>query len=745
MPTILELGQKTKAKYPQYSDMSDLEVGQKIKSKYPIEYSDFKDPNAEQPGFLKGIARDIIKPIARVGTNVVNTGQLIAGQETTQPFSGGFLGEVKPVGMANGGGLSAENLKDAVGTGLQVASNIPITKAGAITYQGIKQGFKGGLKQGAKALLPLAKEGAFGGGTFMGGQALTENKSLGQVAGQTALGAGIGALAGPVIGGPLIGAGAATRGIKNKLFPNIEFLTSKIDDQIRKIFKDTTGDVGKVDEMAFKAKKGLELLNKESPSIKISDAGAPLGSKATKQFDIQKSTPSEFLSAIKEMDTKIAKSAKAAAENAKIQGIKVDTTPARRFLTDSIDNGLVPKSTAKRMLTQIEKIGDDVVEMHNWVEEVNKKYGKKYDRGTINDTQTGALADDIAGMFRKTLDSVVDRTGYAEAYGNNRELWRMVVSVAKKANKKAFFGDIATDAGLDAAISILTSNPAYMTRTVASSLFRGLLSRSRHLSGFKNLKGAAKTVGKLGTETKLPSTGVKPQANKLFLPAGKGTNPIPMGGELFIGGKVDPSGRPIMPKQGGVVSVPAEKNPVSVNPKTKKFQTSYSSSPKNKQGGFSKLKALLTGSALTASAIGATSIPSSTTTYTRPPEPVKTEIKSDKLQNALFQLESSGGTNRANADKGELKWLTGLTNVAIDELIRTKKIKKEDVKINNKEWVLKASEMYFRLMLERNPDLSPEEVYVDKYWTQWKKFDNPLELRKKKMEEFTNLIKKDII
>jgi hypothetical protein len=43
MPTITELGQKTKAKYPEYQDMSDIEVGNKVKAKYPTEYADFTD------------------------------------------------------------------------------------------------------------------------------------------------------------------------------------------------------------------------------------------------------------------------------------------------------------------------------------------------------------------------------------------------------------------------------------------------------------------------------------------------------------------------------------------------------------------------------------------------------------------------------------------------------------------------------------------------------------------------------
>jgi hypothetical protein len=44
MPTIVDLGQKIKAKYPgQYDDMNDADVGRRIKAKFPGSYDDFSD------------------------------------------------------------------------------------------------------------------------------------------------------------------------------------------------------------------------------------------------------------------------------------------------------------------------------------------------------------------------------------------------------------------------------------------------------------------------------------------------------------------------------------------------------------------------------------------------------------------------------------------------------------------------------------------------------------------------------
>jgi len=72
------------------------------------------------------------------------------------------------------------------------------------------------------------------------------------------------------------------------------------------------------------------------------------------------------------------------------------------------------------------------------------------------------------------------------------------------------------------------------------------------------------------------------QETRLLIGAPEGKTPIPLGGETFIGPKVGPDGKPIILKQGGANIIPAQKNPVSVNPSTGKFQTSYSSSNQSK-------------------------------------------------------------------------------------------------------------------------------------------------------------------
>lgn len=67
MPTISELGQKVKAKYPgQYDDLSDDDLGKKIKTKYPDDYKDFTDAAFAKP---KSVSERASSNLAVSGTD----------------------------------------------------------------------------------------------------------------------------------------------------------------------------------------------------------------------------------------------------------------------------------------------------------------------------------------------------------------------------------------------------------------------------------------------------------------------------------------------------------------------------------------------------------------------------------------------------------------------------------------------------------------------------------------------------
>lgn len=164
--------------------------------------------------------------------------------------------------------------------------------------------------------------------------------------------------------------------------------------------------------------------------------------------------------------------------------------------------------------------------------------------------------------------------------------------------------------------------------------------------------------------------------------------------------------------------------------------------PKTGSKGSASLGGLAAG-ALGLGAVGALMTPS-TMSYQRAPDELvaeeqRQEIPPQKLATALMSLESSGGKDKSSADPGEKKWLTGLTDVAIKELKRLGRLRK-DFNKNIEDHILEASVEYFKLMQEKHPDLTPAEVYTDKYWTQWKRLKDPQNIRQKKIDQFNELV-----
>lgn len=302
-----------------------------------------------------------------------------------------------------------------------------------------------------------------------------------------------------------------------------EYANPRVDKEIRSILSSTTDDLQTLEDRALKSKKALDLLVRESDTIEIPDKNAPIGSNLTKKFNTIKSDGNEFLSALKEMEKRIATIARNAAEDASSNGNTLPLNDVQDAIRVAIDEEIVPRGVVKKIANELKLTGGDPVKIHDWVQSINQKYGPKYNKGTIGSNTTSEFAHDVAQILRESLETVVDRKGYAEAFGNNRELWRMVLAIAKKANKNIDFGDISTDAGLDGAISLLTGNPAYMGRTVASGAFKVILRKFMNNSGLRSLRSAAKDIKNAPTDARLPFGVAKPKINKQkLLPEGRG-------------------------------------------------------------------------------------------------------------------------------------------------------------------------------------------------------------------------------
>jgi hypothetical protein len=166
---------------------------------------------SNEDGFFEGAAKGIVRPFARVATNLKKMGDVNdPNYDPNAPVNFPWLGEVKPIGQS---GDFVRDVKDAAGVGAEVAS---ILIGGGGTKEVVKQGVKWLVKQGVKI---GAKEGAVAGAAQMGGQALGEDKSMGEVLGDTVLGAAGGSAGGALGGGVFAGAGSVIRKAFGRVHP----------------------------------------------------------------------------------------------------------------------------------------------------------------------------------------------------------------------------------------------------------------------------------------------------------------------------------------------------------------------------------------------------------------------------------------------------------------------------------------------------------------------------------------------
>lgn len=215
-----------------------------------------EQPKKEQ-GFLKSIASSIIKPFARAGTNLINSAEIALGKKETQPFSGNFLGEVKPIGDTGRGFVA--DVKDSIGTGAEIASNI-IGPSGGVSV--VKQGLKGLVKQGLKE---GTKFGAITGGSYSLGESLQNaGNSASDVAYDTLFGTALGGLAGGVLGAstPIIARGASNV----RKFANVGELENKLASGYKRILNPTARQA-KVD--ARFGNDSFNFLAKELPDLPL--------------------------------------------------------------------------------------------------------------------------------------------------------------------------------------------------------------------------------------------------------------------------------------------------------------------------------------------------------------------------------------------------------------------------------------------------------------------------------------------
>lgn len=189
---------------------------QKVMGNFQNEIGKIKQNQPQQPqgdGFFTSLAKNILNPFARAGVTAYNVGSsAIKGLEGDQQGAQAeldksrdlpFLGKTAPVVTGTPTQPISQDIKNIVGTGLEIGSNF-VGGEGAVGVG--EQSLKGLIGNGVKEGLLT---GVTAGGAQGAGSALSQGESLGQAGIEGLKGAAIGGLLGAPLGaaGGILGKG----------------------------------------------------------------------------------------------------------------------------------------------------------------------------------------------------------------------------------------------------------------------------------------------------------------------------------------------------------------------------------------------------------------------------------------------------------------------------------------------------------------------------------------------------------
>lgn len=290
-----------------------------------------------------------------------------------------------------------EAIKDAAGTGAELASYIPTV--GAITTTG-----KGILARTLPKLTKLAKEGAAAGALQGGGSALQENKTLVDTAIDTTIGAGAGSVLAPAIGLPFGAIGnTISRQVGKVLDPEREYRVSVLNN-INKALGTLKkgGSIGSIPRTNEKKIQAFEIMHDVAPNLKYVKNGEEV------TFDPKNVSPEDMAFALPKAKEYIYGIINKAKEEATGQGVKVNLTKAIDMVNELAANA--PLGTSR---SNAEKLSDDLVRIvdQNGDADINtaNKFAKDLNTrlsGLFNGTTDNLSREQEAMVSKQITDSI---------------------------------------------------------------------------------------------------------------------------------------------------------------------------------------------------------------------------------------------------------------------------------------------------------------------------------------------------
>jgi hypothetical protein len=714
-----------------------------------------RDLESREPtGLIQSFSQAVAKPFLKMGASIqdiVVQGKSIAAQLTgdkkkeaeleaklandrKRGVDFGYLGRVTPLGQT---GSAMGDLKESLGVGAEIGS---YAIGGGGTAKAIATGLKGKILRGA---FTGATTGAASGGLATFGQAMQEAESQpADIALRTVLGAGLGAGTGLILGAatPVV-----VKGLKGvQTYTNLGRLEEKFYNVNRDVLKPSSIQLAewtqkKVDPIkTFTQEFGAEYIPTSGDKLVLDDLIA--------QVDTRYRAGSEGFNAILRNSPEVVSISKG--QSQALSAIESSSlTPSQKLSAkakiDAEFNALRDEAKKGGYL-----LGEDNVPVAYADNIKDRFWGATRNFGTEESTVANAVNRNIGFAFKDGIEEVVTDVN-VRAY--NKKLQELIVLrdfLESRNGKVPGTGGKFTRRTLSIAGSVAGSSGGPVGSVVgaltADNLAKALISPEARTwlirKQLQRLSPEARKSLQQEAEIILQNMSKKRQ-EVLRLPAGNtGGGKFPVTPNVINApapGTIEP-GVPRTEVQNAALP------PLSSEPKLLKGggQNPIELAPQklNTQGGMSPVGVV--GAAAGVAGAAAAALNPKKVEFINGEQPAPVVSKGDNviepktLGSVLMELESSGGRNKANADEGEMKWLTGLTELAIAELKR--KGIKEKVDVNDKEDVLDASVKYFELMQSRYPDKTPGEIYVDYYWTQAKN----KEQRQKKIDEFNKLVEK---
>jgi hypothetical protein len=531
------------------------------------------NPNKVKPSAVGGFIRDTLRPMARIPQTFIEgvggAANALGADVDTKGLSGKYLGEVKSLPgplseevQAPGG--FAKGILQPVGVGTELASNIIGGGAGGSV---VKQGFKGMIKKGLKTGFVGGLETGF---TYGLGNSLGEGKSATETAVNTAVSTLGGAIAGPVLSTLGVAGGALARKAIPRTEKELVSQFSKAQENVIKHYRNALPltPSQKAKEMNLLKKTGDDVyttLTKHRINVgsdeaplqlrEISDQFKNITEEAQKNENAYFNLDETLQNASNYIDDKLQSESARKTAKAKIENEITDLLEANPNLIIQGEDGNI--KIKSELAERIRKIGN------SWT--------------PFNASDPEKVGQSAGYALSNAIRDQVEKEGTFPAYRDANKEWGKIIHAQEVLGNIEKTGKpFRTPGGLSGSISrkILSGALGYHTGGVGGAVLAEIGSEygARVLSNpelrtyfdrkiitkLQGSKPSERVIQRLANEIK---DYIEKQSNLKQLPA---PDYIPMGSETL----------PV--EQSSVQIIPAKKNPVSVNPKTNKFQTSYS-------------------------------------------------------------------------------------------------------------------------------------------------------------------------